>query len=291
MKKLATWCPAVACLLVVGACSSWEGDLGRSMELGRVEKMSPSGSEFNRALFTEYLSLSREEYNGGDYTDSDWYALRAKTAGGNGMVAPTELASRKIPAQLAPELGAARGRLVTALGNGSQQRLPRDAAHAQAMFDCWAENAEENRSADQDDIQRCRSEFMTALAKIEVAPTAAPPPAPPPAGAENFTILFAHNSAVLSDAAKRELTRIVDRARAIQARSITVGGYADRSGADTYNMKLSERREAAVSTAMKAAGVTIPIQGRAFGEAQPAVPTADGVQEERNRRVTVMINR
>lgn len=289
MKKLATWCPAIACLLVLGACSSWEGDLGRSMELGRVEKMTPSGSDFNRALFSEYLTLSREEYNGGDYTDSDWYALRAKTAGQNGVVAPTEMASRKLPPQLAPDIGAARGRLVTALGNGSQQRLPRDAAHAQAMFDCWAENAEENRSADQDDIQRCRSEFMTALAKIEIAP-APPPPSPAAPMVENYTVLFAHNSAVLSDAAKREVARIADRARAIQAKSITVGGYADRSGMDDYNMKLSQKREAAVSSAMKAAGVTTPIQGRAFGEAQPAVPTADGVQEEKNRRVTVMIS-
>jgi OOP family OmpA-OmpF porin len=260
------------------------------MELGRIDKMTPSGSEFNQALFGEYLNLSREEYNGGDYTDSDWYALRAKTAGQNGTVVPTEMASRKLPAQMAPEIGAARSRLVTALGNGSQQRLPRDAAHAQAMFDCWAENAEENRVADQDDIQRCRSEFMTALAKIEVAPASPPRPAAAAPAVENYTILFAHNSAVLSDAAKRELTRIVDRARAIQAKSITVAGYADRSGTDDHNMKLSQQREAVVSQAMKAGGVNTPIQGRAFGESQPAVPTADGVQEEKNRRVTVMLS-
>jgi OOP family OmpA-OmpF porin len=263
-----------------------EGDLGRSMELGRVEKMTPNGSEFNKSLFSEYLTLSRKEYNGGDYTDSDFYALRAKTAGENGMVAPTEMAARKLPPQMAPEIGAARGRLVTALGNGSTQRLPRDAAHAQAMFDCWAENAEENRVADQADIQRCKSEFMTALAKIEVVP--APPPPPPIV--ENYTILFAHNSAVLSADAKRELTRIVDRARAIQAKTVSVAGYADRSGKDDYNMKLSQKRENAVSGALKAAGVTTPIRGSALGEGQPAVQTADGVREEKNRRVTVMIS-
>jgi OOP family OmpA-OmpF porin len=144
--------------------------------------------------------------------------------------------------------------------------------------------------ADQDDIQRCRSEFMTALAKIEVAPASPPRPAAAAPAVENYTILFAHNSAVLSDAAKRELTRIVDRARAIQAKSITVAGYADRSGTDDHNMKLSQQREAVVSQAMKAGGVNTPIQGRAFGESQPAVPTADGVQEEKNRRVTVMLS-
>jgi len=55
-------------------------------------------------------------------------------------------------------------------------------------------------------------------------------------------------------------------------------------------MKLSQKREVAVSSAMKGAGVTTQIQGRAFGEGQPAAATADGVQEQKNRRVTVMLS-
>jgi OOP family OmpA-OmpF porin len=196
------------------------------------------------------------------------------------------MSRRKVNGNMATELTSYRGRLVTALGNGSQQRMPRDAAHALAMFDCWAENAEEDRIKDKPEIAKCRSEFMTALSRIEVAST----PPPPSPIVENYTILFAHDSAALGEDAKRSLTRIVDRARAIGAKTVAVAGYTDRSGADGYNMTLSQKREVAVTSAMKAAGVAASIEGKAFGETQPATPTADGVREEKNRRVTVIIS-
>ena len=53
MRKLSSLC-AVAAALALSACSG--------MELQRTSGMTPAGSEFNRALFGEYMTLSRIEF-------------------------------------------------------------------------------------------------------------------------------------------------------------------------------------------------------------------------------------
>jgi OOP family OmpA-OmpF porin len=67
-------------------------------------------------------------------------------------------------------------------------------------------------------------------------------------------------------------------------------GHADRSGSEDYNMALSLRRADSVREALIAGGVsadTITVAGR--GESEPAVPTADGVKEQANRRVVIVL--
>ena len=72
--------------------------------------------------------------------------------------------------------------------------------------------------------------------------------------------------------------------------SISINGHADRAGTETYNMDLSERRARFVMKALEEAGVPAKLmQYFAFGETDPAVPTADGVREPKNRRVEIYI--
>jgi len=68
-----------------------------------------------------------------------------------------------------------------------------------------------------------------------------------------------------------------------------VTGHADRAGSEAYNMELSLRRANAVRAALVARGVSpdsITVAGR--GETEPDVPTADGVEEQVNRRVRII---
>ena len=70
--------------------------------------------------------------------------------------------------------------------------------------------------------------------------------------------------------------------------AVMLAGHADRSGSTTYNVGLSERRNAAVTTYLTGRGIPAArITGEAFGESQNRVPTADGVRELQNRRVEV----
>ena len=75
------------------------------------------------------------------------------------------------------------------------------------------------------------------------------------------------------------------------ATRIVVTGHADRSGSQTYNQRLSERRAKAVADGLVGMGVnagTLQVDWR--GEDQNAVPTPDGVKEPLNRRATINVN-
>ena len=72
--------------------------------------------------------------------------------------------------------------------------------------------------------------------------------------------------------------------------AVTILGYADRAGPDTYNQVLSELRADAVAKYMAAGGVpTSLIAASAYGEGEPFVHTDDGVPEAANRRVVIIV--
>lgn len=84
----------------------------------------------------------------------------------------------------------------------------------------------------------------------------------------------------------------VDEAAAniIQSRTnaVTIDGHADASGPNDYNMGLSARRAETIENALVAQGVNPAIIVKnARGEEDLAVPTADGVRLEANRRVNI----
>ncbi len=85
------------------------------------------------------------------------------------------------------------------------------------------------------------------------------------------------------------ISRAAENVRRGGVSRIAVTGHADRSGADAYNMALSQRRANAVRDALVRAGVPANrITTTARGESQPLVPTADGVREPQNRRAEIV---
>ena len=71
---------------------------------------------------------------------------------------------------------------------------------------------------------------------------------------------------------------------------IIATGHTDRSGPERYNQRLSERRAASVRAELIRLGIPeaqIVILGK--GETTPLVPTADGVREQQNRRVEIVL--
>ena len=80
--KLSTLSAAVAATLALSACGG--------MELERTSGMTPTGSEFDKAMFSDYMTLSHQEYNEGDYRNSDVFAVRARSAGEGTATEPEE---------------------------------------------------------------------------------------------------------------------------------------------------------------------------------------------------------
>jgi outer membrane protein OmpA-like peptidoglycan-associated protein len=69
-----------------------------------------------------------------------------------------------------------------------------------------------------------------------------------------------------------------------------IAGHTDRVGNDGYNLKLSAARAQAIARWFRGHGLRLPIAYEGFGERAPAVNTADGVDEPRNRRVDYILS-
>jgi OOP family OmpA-OmpF porin len=177
---------------------------------------------------------------------------------------------------------AARQRLVKALDGNGRTTKPDVAARAQSLYDCWLEQLDENLQKDH--IAACRDGFKAALAQLEAAPVAAKPVAPM-AAPEKFLVFFDFAKSNLTPDAKNTIAKA---AKVTGPARLIVVGHTDRAGPEDYNLRLSKRRADAVKAELVRLGVPanqITAEGR--GEADPLVPTADGVREAQNRRVEI----
>lgn len=272
---------AAAVMLGLSACAGYE--------LQSAKGLKPSGDAFSAALYKEYLTLAEMEFAEGDYMDSDEFAGRAIASANGKPPMPEALNARPIPANAQADLAAARGRLMTALDGGARTAKPGPAARAQASFDCWMQEQEENFQPA--DIKWCRDRFEAAMAEIGTpAPKAETKPLVTFA---NFTVYFDFDKSNLTAETQSTLIDAANAADGMSATSVTVSGYADRSGPDAYNMRLSQRRAEAVAKELtnligaKAPKMTL----QAFGETQNLVNTPDGVKEAKNRRVQIEIRK
>ncbi|HMK68268.1 MAG TPA: OmpA family protein, partial [Stellaceae bacterium] len=112
-------------------------------------------------------------------------------------------------------------------------------------------------------------------------------PAVAPAGpARSFRVFFDFNRANLSAEAMRVVHEAAATFKQTGSARIDVTGYTDTAGSSQYNLALSKRRAEAVKAALIAAGVPASSVGVNWrGEANPLVPTPDGVRQAQNRRV------
>jgi OOP family OmpA-OmpF porin len=269
----------VGALSFVAACTT---------DLDRSRTVEPTGGNaFTQALTKEYKDLAAFEADEMyDWRDAGFFARKALAAANGDNVGPQDPAERDLPQDVLPEINDTRQRLLTALDGGARENKPEIAARAQARFDCWLEQQEENFQNDH--ISACRDELLAALAELEAQP--AQPAPPPPAAPQVYLVLFDFDKSDINPAGQAVVNRVVADFSANKAKSISITGYTDRAGTDAYNLKLSERRADAARTALIAAGIPADAITTAWkGEAENAVPTADGVKEQANRRDEIIV--
>ena len=125
-----------------------------------------------------------------------------------------------------------------------------------------------------------------------------PPPAPskpaPPAKVIDrmvLQVLFDLNKDTLTEADLKELQKAVAFVKKYPGARIRLDGYTDSTGTDAYNIKLSERRAAAVKDYLvKEAGVeSSKITAVGHGKADPVADNETAEGRAKNRRVEVSI--
>lgn len=123
--------------------------------------------------------------------------------------------------------------------------------------------------------EEVRQTFQSALA--------AQPPKP-----VSFTLYFQTGTDEFTDAAKPEVQRFLDALKRRESAEITVIGHTDLVGDNEGNDDLSVKRAERVKSMLIDLGIPaerISVAGR--GKREPAVPTVQGVDEPRNRRVEI----
>ena len=125
--------------------------------------------------------------------------------------------------------------------------------------------------------QEVRKTFGTTLATMPERPAF-------------FLLYFVTGTDALTEDSKSELGRMLAELKRRQAPDILVIGHTDRVGQDDQNDRLSLQRAERVKTDFVSQGIPgdrIRAAGR--GEREPLVPTPDGVDEPRNRRVEINV--
>lgn len=109
-------------------------------------------------------------------------------------------------------------------------------------------------------------------------------------------VLFASNSDTIPpeeehklEATLRDLQDVVEKYGEIVPVKLYIAGCTDTVGAASPNQDLSLRRARAIASWLRSHGYSLEIHYYGFGERFLAVPTGDGVDEARNRRVLYLV--
>jgi OOP family OmpA-OmpF porin len=266
---------------VLGAVGLLSGCTSNIKQIEEVQ--ATGGTPFTQALTEEYRSFVAHEKDERDWSAADYFAIKGLAAAGGQVVLPEEVGD---VGEHGPALTDARAKLMAALDGGARDSNPQVAARAQRAFDCWNHEAEEDNwydSITDEHVKPCRDEFEAAMAQLQPPPVQGAAPG-------TYIVLFDFDRSNINQAGQAVLDQVLADAAKMGGVHISATGHADRSGPEDYNMALSLRRADSVREALIAGGVpadAITVAGR--GESEPAVPTPDGVKEQANRRVEIVL--
>lgn len=123
------------------------------------------------------------------------------------------------------------------------------------------------------------------LARDFGAALAAQPPLP-----ETLVVHFERGGVRMTAESAQALSAFAARVRRRPAPEVAVVGHTDTVGEAGFNVRLGLARAREVAAALSSQGIEpIALSVASEGERVPAVETADGVDEPRNRRVVVTV--
>ncbi len=285
---------AATSLVAVG-CTGFKSQ----SEVDALNEAQAVGSPFTQALASEYRDMANREQNVMfDYPDALHFARKGLAASAGEVVLPEPVSDWNLKPEHVEELSSARSKLVMALDRGAREANPSVAAVAQARFDCWIEQQEENWQ--KEDISGCKAQFFDALNTLggDLAPppedvmppvTAEAPPVAPMAPEDaKYLVFFDFDSSKVDVGGSSVLDSVAAEIKKQNISAINVIGYTDTSGSKQYNKRLSAKRANAVRDGLISRGVDASmLKIDSKGEDFLMVPTADEVREPANRRTEI----
>ncbi|MFN7039370.1 MAG: OmpA family protein [Alphaproteobacteria bacterium] len=256
-----------------------------------LKKKPIHGNNFNAELARDYLKFADAEAKRYDWIDSDHFARKGRLAQKNKEVGPEDLAKWDLTPAHRAELSNAKSQLLASLTAANKIKFPKEAADAQAYFDCWVEEQEENWQ--QDAIVYCKDHFRDALSRLHNVIARAEPAPVTQAQVEEkpeykFTVHFDFDKSDIVSSEEEILKKTVEAFNRLGSKKIHLSGHADDTGSDSYNDKLSLKRANRVKDYLTNSGLDKNVfEVHYYGKHKLAVPTPHGIKERLNRRVEI----
>ena len=108
-----------------------------------------------------------------------------------------------------------------------------------------------------------------------------------PCGVANTDTMFHTDSARLTSSGRAHLQEFFQQAGAF---AYAIYGHTDSRASDEYNIRLSERRAAAVANVARSVGARVARE-IGYGERRPVAPNDSAANMQRNRRVEIVCYR
>jgi outer membrane protein OmpA-like peptidoglycan-associated protein len=176
------------------------------------------------------------------------------------------------PSELVVVLPEADGRVGMVVVQGGGNRVVLNEAYAASRI--TTEGAPRGERLAEHEVRSSFGDTLTAL----------------PARPMSFLLYFITGTDTLTDESKGELARMLEELRKRPAPDIVVIGHTDRVGGAEANDELSLQRAERVKTDLSGQGIPADrIRTAGRGEREPILPTADGIDEPRNRRVEISV--
>lgn len=293
---------ALAAVLALAACNGVT-----THEVKALGATAAVGSPFTQRLNAEYKPYTDSlQVERNDKVDAMHFARKGLAAAAGDMVMPEPLDDWNLSNDNIVEMTGGRAKLIDALESGGREQAPDKAAVAQARFDCWVEQQEENWTAD----VPCKNQFYNALNDLlasikpveppqapapEPMPApvteAAPPAAPVPLEQAMFIVFFDWDKNSLTSGANDVLDAVAaEVGKRKDVTNIVITGHTDSSGSEKYNMNLSKKRADAVRDGLVARGIDGSLLRLDHkGESELLVKTPDNVREPANRRAQISL--
>lgn len=282
--------------LALAGCTGYKSH----SEVEALNEAKAVGSPFTQALSAEYRDYANKQQNVDfDYPDALHFARKGLAASAGEIVLPEPVSDWNLKPEHVEELAAARSQLTIALDRGAREAAPKEAAVAQARFDCWIEQQEENW--DKAENVTCKKQFWDALNALPAtiappAPEEMMPPVtavPAPTGAmapedAKYLVFFDFNASKIDAGGASIVDSVAAEVKKQNIKAVNIVGFTDTSGSKKYNKRLSAKRANAVRDALVARGIDANLlMVDSKGEDNLMVPTADEVREPANRRAEI----
>ncbi|MCJ8170116.1 OmpA family protein [Atopomonas sediminilitoris] len=195
-------------------------------------------------------------------------------------------------------IGGATGAGLGAIESSTMAGAVGAAVGVTAAAYCWVHG---DKDSDGDGVLDSRDEcpdtpMGTPVDEVGCPIMAEPEPAPMPADetivlSDVDEVLFAFDSAELTEGAKARLAEVALRLKQFPNAVITVGGHTDSVGADSYNQGLSERRAQSAHDYLVSQGVNDDqLNPMGYGESRPMADNATREGRAQNRRVELFVD-